>query len=433
MSIDVSLRQRNSLGLTLAQSIDLTSSTFIIKAFFLTSAAMTLIQLALARVGIIGFAIIPFMNFATIGSVAFLQVRYLTKIGGSQRLGLLGVLYSIWVGWTLCAALIGIAAQNSLPHIVAWVAYSLSGIITYSIVTKLEENDSSPDLLINNTRIALFVLLMTLLSVTPIAQLYDKPFVFAFSVYLIFSGGTLIQKLVGVIILICSFADISDEYGLRFGGNRASYIAVYVVLIALLFKLKRYLLFVAAIALPFFLYSTALTLDQNTIDGQSRNVREAIMLARGDSLDNNVATQQRLDEVELVFEDIDRNGWLFYLTGMGLGRTLRDSSPGDSAISGSEAVNNVHFLPVALIHKYGIIGLFLHVSILVVLIFRFVYIRSDIVKRRVLFAFLCYFSIVAYGMPASNFYIADVFLGYCLAVADAAARRHNRGSSSLPI
>jgi hypothetical protein len=188
---------------------------------------------------------------------------------------------------------------------------------------------------------------------------------------------------------------------------------------------------VLAIALPFFLYSTVLTLDQDTIDAQSRNVREAIMLARGDSLDNNVATQQRLDEMELVFEDIDRNGWLFYLTGMGLGRTLnmsslRDSSPGDSAISGSEAVNNVHFLPVALIHKYGVIGLFLHMCILVVLIFRFVYIRSDICKRRVLFAFLCYFATVAYGMPASNFYIADVFLGYCLAVADAAARRHNQ-------
>jgi hypothetical protein len=437
MPIAIRLRQKQSTRTEQPQQIharsqtDHTSNSFVMAVFFLTSTAMTLIQLSLARVGIGGFAIIPFVNIATIGAVSFLQAKTLLKFGGSRRLGSLGIIYSVWVGWTFCAALIGIAAHNSLLHIVAWVAYSASGLVTYSIVTKLEENEYSTDFLINSTWIAIFMLLLTVASITPIGQLYDKPFVFSFSIYLIFCGGTWVNRLVGALLLVFSFSDIGEDYGLRFGGNRASYIAVYVALLAVLFKIRRYALFAAAIFLPFVLYSTALTLDQNTIDGQSRNVREAIMLARGDSLDNNVATQQRLEEVDLVIKDIDRNGWMFYLTGMGLGRTLdmsglRDSSPGDSSISGSEAVNNIHFLPVALVHKYGAIGLFLQTLMLIVVIFRFVYVAGDICKRRVLFAFLCYFATVAYGMPASNFYIADVFLGYCLAVIDAAAHRNSQ-------
>jgi hypothetical protein len=146
------------------------------------------------------------------------------------------------------------------------------------------------------------------------------------------------------------------------------------------------------------------------------------IINKGIDFENSYHTSiaQRLVEAKVVIGLWLSDFWSF-LFGCGLGSVIDgklfiDGSVTKTALLGSKSIHNIHFLPFALIHKYGLLGLIVFGMLIIELINSV----SFIVKRRnntiLVFWNILFVMIFIYSLPAASFLWASPIFWIALAM-----------------
>lgn len=387
-----------------------------------------------------GFAAIPYVNLVTVGGVLAIQCLYLRRMRLVVR-GALGKTYVLNYIFVLAAAALGFLLNNSTIHILAWTAYFTVNVLSLFIENSLAIQSTMERRFLNGLALGAILLLAVKLSTRflNISGSLDNVMILATAVF--FSSARLPPKfrILGGLLLASTLVGYSEAGDWQLEGNRAGFIAIYVGLVTVAFYQKQFLRLLPLLFVPVFLYMVALSLERSTVDGLSRNIREAVLLIQGDDLSNHVATQQRFFEAEKVAEDINSAGPVAYILGLGLGRTIdmsasRDSAVQGASITGADKVNNVHFLPVAIFHKFGVVGLLFH-GVMWAMIARYVVVLSGGPPNLIaLFSLLYLVVCTSYASSASLAYISSPYVGIFMALAEyfgSQSRRVSRRSRLL--
>jgi hypothetical protein len=377
--------------------------------FILTYAATSLI---LEHVfGIIGFSKAPYLNaVAYLYTVAFLGFGFLydcvtPRVFAPHPFAIL-ILAAL-----LASAVIGIANQNPVPYIVAWSFYVTVGVITFQFFRNLRELPRGIDGLFSLPVMAV-VLAAAILSIFNRENHYQYVLFEVIAIYAVLIRPRILEKLFGLAIYIAMHLG-SNEGFVQVEINRASILAIGTV--GLIFLLYRrwivVLFFVTFAALGALSY--ALSLDDAVVEDLPRNVKEAILLMKGDDIYRHTSSYQRIYEGEKVMEDFEGATNAELLFGKGLGRTVDmtgagDKTPGQHALLGAQAVHNIHFLHFAVLHKFGIAGLAILAALGLTLAGMFV---TDLSRRRLTDGSMFFYFYLIYNFvfatPASNFLIAN--------------------------
>lgn len=120
-----------------------------------------------------------------------------------------------------------------------------------------------------------------------------------------------------------------------------------------------------------------------------------------------VSIAQRIIEAKVVVNLWFQNIFSF-LFGCGLGAVIDgsffvDASVTKNALMGSKSIHNIHLLPFALIHKYGFLGVFIFLMLVIDVLNSF----KNVLRKNehLVFVFwnLVFILIVVYSMPAASF------------------------------
>jgi hypothetical protein len=119
---------------------------------------------------------------------------------------------------------------------------------------------------------------------------------------------------------------------------------------------------------------------------------------------------QRIVEAKLVIMQWTEN-WLNIMFNTGLGATINgsmliDNSVTNASFIGSSQIHNIHFLPFALLHKYGIFGIFLFTFICyevyksIKILFS---LKRNTYSHLSLWANIYFITVFLFALPASSF------------------------------
>jgi len=373
--------------------------------------------------GMIGFAKTPYLNAGTfayaLGFAALTLVlnRTTSKAAIPHPLAIL-VLLAL-----LVSAITGVANGNAQQYIVGWSLYFITGVLMFQIFRQRTGDTASGRRAISMLYALPFLVLVLAFAVASIFYKdnhYQYVLFEVIALYAMLIRKSVIEKAIGALIYLFIHLGSNDGF-VQVEINRASILAVGVVgLIWLLYR--RYL-----VTIFFLIFAVigaltyALSLDDQTVDTLPRNIKEAILLMKGDDIYNHISSYQRVFEGEKVMEDYQTATDAEWLFGKGLGRTVdmsgaSDPTPGQHALLGALEVHNIHFLHFAVFHKFGLVGLGLLSVIVGGLLWMFV---ADLATRRLddirMFFYIYLFYNLMFAMPASNFLIANplwpAFLG----------------------
>jgi hypothetical protein len=373
-------------------------------------------------VGIIGFAKTPYLNAGVylyalaFTAMTFVFNRATLQAAAPHPIAMLTLLL------LLASAIIGVANQNAQQYIVAWSLYLVTGVLMFQIFRYRRESSDPGNIVgaLYSPPFLALALVFTGLSIVAKENHYQYMLFEVIALYGMLIRRRVIEKAIGALLYVMIHLGSNDGF-VQVEINRASILAVGTV--GLLFLLYRkylvttfFLIFVALGIIGF-----ALSLDDATVETLPRNIKEAILLMKGDDLYHHVSSYQRVFEGQKVMEDYQTATDAEWLFGKGLGRTVdmsgaADKTPGQHALLGVLEVHNIHFLHFAVFHKFGLLGLGLLALMIGGLIWMFV---VDLATRRLddvrmFFYFYLFYNLV-FAMPASNFLIANplwpAFLG----------------------
>lgn len=384
--------------------------------------------------GLRGFEAIPYINLATTATALGVQGFFLGRIRGVVG-GPLSKIYLLNFIFVLVATIIGLLLKNSIIHILAWLAYFTVNLLSVLIQNSSSHSDysGSDERFVSAISIcAVLMLIVKLLTkVLDFSSSLDSVLLLTLAVFFLSGPLPTRYRVLGVLLLGSSLIGVTETGAWQLEGNRASYVAIYLGLLAAAIFQRQFARLLPLAIVPLLLYSIALSLDRAMVDSLSRNIREAVLLVQGDDLSNHVATQQRFYEADKVMADLNEAGPIAFLTGLGLGRTIdmsasRDNSVQSASITGADKVNNVHFLHVAILHKFGLIGIALHGMLWLILVH---YLLSFSTRNRTplaLFGALYLVVCISYSASASITYFSSPYLGICLALLDQAIARRSK-------
>lgn len=373
-------------------------------------------------VGMIGFAKTPYLNAGVyayalgFAGLTFASNRTTIRAAAPHPVAILVLVL------LLAAAITGVANGNAQQYIVAWSLYLVTAVLMFQIFRYRRDTDGAGEVVgtLYSLPFLALALVFTGLSVFAKDNHYQYVLFEVIALYGMLIRRSVIEKAIGALLYLLIHLGSNDGF-VQVEINRASILAVGAV--GLLFLLYRkylvttfFLIFVALGIIGF-----ALSLDDATVETLPRNIKEAILLMKGDDLYHHISSYQRVFEGQKVMEDYQDatdSEWLF---GMGLGRTVdmsgaADRTPGQHALLGVLEVHNIHFLHFAVFHKFGLLGLGLLGLMISGLIWMFI---ADLSTRRLddirmFFYFYLFYNLV-FAMPASNFLIANplwpAFLG----------------------
>jgi hypothetical protein len=372
--------------------------------------------------GVIGFAKAPYLSALTylyalgfIGlGLIFNRVTFRFAIPHPLGIAMLAVLF--------IAAVTGFSNQNATQYIVGWMLYFLTGVLAFQFFRNPRAALSAERTV--KTLFSLpFLLLVLLFAFTSIFKRdndYQYVLFEVIALYAVLIRPSLIEKGLGLAIYGLIHLGSNDGF-VAVEINRASILAVGTIgLLYLLYRKHLVMLFFLTFAaIGGLLY--ALSLDDAVVEDLPRNIKEAILLMKGDNVYNHTSSYQRVYEGQKVMEDFDDATDAEWLFGMGLGRTVdmtgaADKTPGQHALLGATEVHNIHFLHFAVFHKFGFAGLALLAVLGGGLIWMF---AVDLGLGRLtdasMFFYLYLFYNFVFAFPASNFLIANplwpAFLG----------------------
>ncbi|MFM2278509.1 MAG: hypothetical protein RLZZ444_740 [Pseudomonadota bacterium] len=374
-------------------------------------------------VGIVGFAKTPYLNA---GAYAYsLGFFVLALLFDKVRLAVL-VPHPLAIAMLIAgfiSAVVGFSNGNAAPYIGAWSLYIVTGVLMFQLFRHARHGKGDVARTIDSLYSLPFLALMLVfafLSIFNKDNHYQYVLFEVIALYGVLMRRSLIEKAISAIIYLCIHLG-SNEGFVQIEINRASILAIGAT--GLIFMLyRRYLVtlfFVIFAAIGGLLY--ALSLDDATVELLPRNVKEAILLMKGDDIYNHVSSYQRVYEGQKVMEDYEQASDAEWLFGKGLGRTVDmagsvDRTVGQHALLGVNDVHNIHFLHYAVFHKFGLAGLTLLALIVAGVVFCF---SVDLVTGRLdrgrmfLYFYLVYN--LVFAMPASNFLLANplwpAFLG----------------------
>jgi hypothetical protein len=373
-------------------------------------------------IGIIGFAKTPYLNAGvyiyalTFAALTFVFNRATVRAAAPHPVGILVLLL------LLASAIIGVANGNAQQYIVAWSLYLVTAVLMFQIFRYRRQTEGTGNVIdtLYSLPFLAIALVFTFLSVFAKDNHYQYVLFEVVALYGMLIRRGIIEKAIGALLYLTIHLGSNDGF-VQVEINRASILAVGTV--GLLFLLYRkylvttfFLIFVALGVIGF-----ALSLDEATVETLPRNIKEAILLMKGDDLYYHISSYQRVFEGQKVMEDYETATDAEWLFGKGLGRTVdmsgaADKTPGQHALLGVLDVHNIHFLHFAVFHKFGLLGVGLLALIVGGLIWMFV---ADLATRRLddvrmFFYFYLFYNLV-FAMPASNFLIANplwpAFLG----------------------
>ncbi|WP_210188606.1 hypothetical protein [Bradyrhizobium sp. Ghvi] len=379
-----------------------------------------------------GFESIPYVNLATTAAALSVQCFFLGRVRGVVG-GPLSKIYLLNFIFVVVATIIGLLLKNSLIHILAWLGYFTVNLLSVLIQNSYSNTDysGSDERFVSALAIcaALMLIVKLLTKVLDLSSSLDSVLLLTFVVFFLSGPLPARYRLLGGLLLGSSLIGVTETGAWQLEGNRASYVAIYVGLLAAAVFQRQLVRLLPLAIVPVLLYFVALSLDRAVVDGFSRNIREAVLLIQGDSLSSHVATQQRFYEVDKVMDDVNEAGPIAYVIGLGLGRTIdmsasRDDSVQSASITGADKVNNVHFLHVAIFHKFGLIGLALHALMWLTIALHLFSVSARNCRPVVFFGALYLVVCIAYSASASITYFSSPYLGICLALLDQAVARH---------
>jgi hypothetical protein len=380
-------------------------------------------SLALEHVaGIIGFAKAPYLNGVTyLYTLGFIGLGVLSNrvtfrffLPHPFGLAVLAILF--------ISSVMGIANQNASQYIVAWSLYLLTGVLAFQFFRN-PRGEMSAEHTIKTLFSPAFLVLVLTFTVTSIFKKdndYQYVLCEVMALYAMLFRPRLTEKALGAAIFVCMHFGSNDGF-VALEVNRASILSIATVgTLYLLYRRHLVLLFfIIFAAIGGLLY--ALSLDDAVVEDLPRNIKEAILLMKGDDIYNHVSSYQRVYEGQKAMEDFQTASDAEWLFGMGLGRTLdmtgaADKTPGQHALLGATEVHNIHFLHFAIFHKFGLVGLALVAALAGGLIWMF---SIDLALGRLTDGIMLFYFYLFYGfvfaMPASNFLIANplwpAFLG----------------------
>lgn len=372
--------------------------------------------------GIVGFAKTPYLNAgAYLYAIAFAVLTFVLD-RTSLRAAVPHPLALLVLAALLASAIAGVANGNAGQYIAAWSLYLLTAVVMFQIF-RYRRPGGAPGHVVDtlySLPFLLLALLFAVLSVFAKDNHYQYVLFEVIALYGMLIRRSLIDKAAGALLYLLIHLGSNDGF-VQVEINRASILAVGAI--GLLFLLYRkylvttfFLLFVALGIIGF-----ALSLDDATVETLPRNIKEAIMLMKGDDLYHHVSSYQRVFEGQKVMEDYRDATDAEWLVGKGLGRTVdmsgaADRTPGQHALLGVLEVHNIHFLHFAVFHKFGLIGLGVLALLAGSIAWMFL---ADLASRKLddirMFFYLYLVYTLVFAVPASNFLIANplwpAFLG----------------------
>ncbi|RYE53800.1 MAG: hypothetical protein EOP18_08535 [Rhizobiaceae bacterium] len=255
-------------------------------------------------VGIIGFAKTPYLNagvylyaLAFIG-LTFVFNRTTIRAAAPHPVGILVLVL------LLVSALSGIANDNARQYIVAWSLYLVTAVLMFQIFRHRREEDGTSNVIdtLYSLPFLALALVFTFLSVFAKDNHYQYVLFEVIALYGMLIRRSVIEKAVSALLYLMIHLGSNDGF-VQVEINRASILAIGAV--GLLFLLYRkylvttfFLIFVALGIIGF-----ALSLDDATVETLPRNIKEAILLMKGDDLYHHVSSYQRVFEGQKVMED----------------------------------------------------------------------------------------------------------------------------------
>ncbi|MBL0375020.1 hypothetical protein JJB09_23680 [Rhizobium sp. KVB221] len=383
--------------------------------------------------GVIGFAKAPYLN-----AITYLYALGFIVLGIAFNKVDLGFamphpLGALMLAVLFISAVIGISNGNASQYIVGWSLYIVTGVLAFQFFRHpkgIEVTASGTVATLFSPAFLLLVLLFAFLSIFNKDNHYQYVLFEVIAIYAVLLRPRIIEKALGAAIYLCIHLGSNDGF-VQVEINRASILAVGAIgFLWLLYRRHLVVLFfVIFAAIGGLLY--ALSLDDQVVEDLPRNIKEAILLMKGDDIYNHISSYQRVYEGQKVMEDFQAASDTEWLFGKGLGRTVdmtgaADKTPGQHALLGATEVHNVHFLHFAVFHKFGLAGLGLLVVFGAGLIWMFaVDLAGGRMSDATLFFYFYLFYNFVFAFPASNFLIANplwpAFLGLLCKIRSAPA------------
>ena len=254
-------------------------------------------------------------------------------------------------------------------------------------------------------------------------------FIFCVGLILFLSGEYHKYKLELKILFVCFILTIPYL-------NRAFYLQMLVVFFVLYIVLlnwrKKIFISVILVLTTFFMIfiieNNAIGFIQGT--PLERRIDETIAIFRyGVEEKTSISMIQRMYESKVIFERFSENP-INYLFGFGFGPTLDmtnslDNSVINSQLLGAGKTHNVHFLHIAILYRYGLIGCVLYLYLIYSLV-KNIYICGLLSKKEGLtpntfvrlFGNVYPLSLIVYSSTASAAFFIDPMIGFALALAD---------------
>jgi len=359
------------------------------------------------------FASIPYYRLAIIAFtfLFFLPELLFGKIKlNFKRISNEGLFVFLWGAFSVIELIFGIVKGNPKVYIIADFVYILFGGYLYLIIgNKMKINSLTSQNLESFTAWFLILIYLLLFFSFTISEVF---FIVLLSLLYLF----LIQKKYKLLLvaLIPFFIQITNS-------NRALLICfLTLVLLFGTYKLSLYLkkqdrLLLITFLLLFivFFYEEILTIlfgfiPKNTqLYYRFQQLLEIINLGVDFNNPYHISIAQRLVEAKLVLQLWLSDFWPF-IFGSGLGGVIDgalfiDPSVTKTALLGSKSVHNIHLLPFALIHKYGLLGLIIFGMLLVEFYNSINYIIKKATNTVFVFWNLVFVLLFIYSLPAASF------------------------------
>lgn len=387
---------------------------------------------SLSIIGVIGFSAIPYIRMFSVFIIFLLFFRYyinlskwlkLYKIKNAENLLILIFLIGIIIDF-----IIGGLYRNPLIYLLGDFLFILNGIILYNITTQLINKylRTYQTILILKKSFFLFLFLnitfyllnfklegtaITFLISLLILFLIYKQYIYFFfllaiSLYNFQNRATFFSFLVLIFIYYLSKVDYKKIY------NK----------IKVLFSF--FLLLFSTIIITWIIYKY-LPKSHPLVN----RIEQLILLINMDFENKNlIPILQRIIEAKLVIEQWTSD--IFHIIfGSGLGATISgkyviDTSVINASFIGTDAIHNIHILPFALLHKFGLIGMIIFLILLYLFLKSIKFLINNIDISRIkknenllLYWANVYFIVIfLFSLPASSFLWTNPLFWIALAI-----------------
>lgn len=384
------------------------SNHVLLKYFLLLLIFNSVIVEILSLFFIHGFAFVPYYRLLVILlTFSYFLVHFYKQKLVFKKLNNEFIVVFLWAFFTIINFVYGLIIGNSKLYLVADTIYILFGLFLFVLALNIKNPFFSfSDLSLLSKKIILLFLVLVILDWS-VSEIF-----FIILLSLLFICVNEKQYKISLLLLLAFLFQVSNS-------NRALLVC-FLAIIAIGFlkkttkyigKIDRFLLafflvsFISFFYKEFFFYLQEITPRGSSIYYRIKQINSIITSGIDFTNPKHISIAQRIVEAKVVISLWLDNFWTF-IFGSGLGAVidgslLIDKSVTGNALLGPKSIHNIHLLPIALIHKYGSLGLLIFslLSIEVYNSFKKIIVNKDVT----IFWDLLFVLIFVYSLPAASF------------------------------